>query len=52
MEHIFGDDGSSLDQMSEEPAPKPKDKVALMEGSTIYDDINSKKESLEAITHS
>ena len=52
MEHIFGDDGSSLDQTSEEPAPKPKDKVALMEGSTIYDDINSKKESLEAITHS
>jgi hypothetical protein len=29
MEHIFGDDGSSLDQMSEEPAPKPNDKVAL-----------------------
>lgn len=51
MDHIFGDDGSSLDQTSEESAPKPKDKVALMEASTIYDDINSKKESLEAITH-
>ena len=51
MEHIFGDDGSSLDQTSEEPESKPKDKVALMEGSSIYDDINSKKESLEAITH-
>lgn len=34
-----------------EETQKPKDKVALMEGSTIYDDINSKKESLEAITH-
>lgn len=52
MDHIFGDDGSSLDQVAEESSPKPKDKVALMEGSTIYDDINSKKESLEAITHS
>lgn len=52
MEHIFGDDGSSLEQMADEEAPKPKDKIALMEGSTIYDDIKSKKESLEAITHS
>lgn len=52
MEHIFGDDGSSLDQIAEEDGPKPKDKVDLMQGSTIYDDIKSKKESLEAITHS
>lgn len=51
MDHIFGDDGSSLEQLNEESAPKPKEKVALMEESTIYDDINSKKESLEAITH-
>ena len=51
MDHIFGDDGSSLEQLNEESASKPKEKVALMEESTIYDDINSKKESLEAITH-
>lgn len=41
-DHIFGDDGSSLDQLQEEStAPKPKESNLVKEGTTIYDDLTS-----------